>query len=177
MFDLTEEYRAIQAMARDFARSEVMPGSAARDKSHEFPSGLVARLAELGLLGVFVPGDYGGSGLDILAYVVALEEISYADAGVGVVMSVQNSLAGSPILAFGTHEQKLAYLPDLASGKKIGCYALTEPGAGSDAAALRCAAISGATSFARSCPFFTIDPRSAGIDSTNPCTLAYSATS
>ena len=124
-------------MARDFARSEIMPGAGERDKSHVFPKELFDQLAELGLMGVFVPEEYGGSGLDIFSYVLALEEICYADAGVGVTMSVQNSLAGWPILAFGTHEQKLKYLAPMASGDKIGCYALTEPEAGSDAGAQR----------------------------------------
>lgn len=124
-------------MARDFARNEVLPGAAERDVSHRFPAELVGQLAELGLLGVFIPEEYGGSGLDILSYVIALEEICYADAGVGVVMSVQNSLASWPILRFGTEEQKHRYLPRMASGELIGCYALTEPGAGSDAGAQR----------------------------------------
>lgn len=135
MFELSEDKQAIQEMARDFARSEVLPGSMERDKTHEFPADLVAQLAELGLMGVFVPEEYGGSGLDVLSYVIALEEICYADAGVGVIMSVQNSLAGWPILAFGTHEQKEKYLAPMARGEKIGCYALTEPEAGSDAGA------------------------------------------
>jgi alkylation response protein AidB-like acyl-CoA dehydrogenase len=137
VFCLSEDYLDIQAMARDFARNEVLPGAAARDKNHAFPTELVDQLAELGLLGVFIPEEYGGSGLDILSYVVALEEICYADAGVGVIMSVQNSLASWPILNFGTEEQKQRYLPTLVSGETIGCYALTEPGAGSDAGAQR----------------------------------------
>ena len=135
MFQLSEDKQAIQEMARDFARSEVLPGAMERDKTHAFPADLVAQLAELGLMGVFVPEEYGGSGLDVLSYVIALEEICYADAGVGVIMSVQNSLAGWPILAFGTHEQKEKYLAPMARGEKIGCYALTEPEAGSDAGA------------------------------------------
>jgi alkylation response protein AidB-like acyl-CoA dehydrogenase len=137
MFDLPEEYVAIRDMARDFARGEVLPGAMERDRTHQFPADLVKKLGELGLLGVFVPNEYGGSGLDILAYVLALEEICYADAGVGVVMSVQNSLAGWPILAFGTEAQKHKYLTPMATGEKIGCYALTEPQAGSDAGAQR----------------------------------------
>ena len=137
MFELSDDHRAVRDMARDFARNEILPGAVERDRSHAFPRELVGKLAELGMLGMFVPGDYGGSGLDILAYVLALEEVSYADAGVGVIMSVQNSLAGWPILAFGTHEQKLAFLEPLATGRKIGCYALTEPSVGSDAGSLR----------------------------------------
>jgi len=135
MFELSEDHRDIQAMARDFARNEVLPGAPARDKSHQFPAELVAQLGELGFLGMFVPEAYGGSGLDLLSYVIALEEICYADAGVGVIMSVQNSLASWPILAFGTESQKQTYLPSMASGETIGCYALTEPNAGSDAGA------------------------------------------
>ena len=135
MFELSEDYAAIRDMAREWARGEVMPGAMERDRTHEFPEELVAQMAELGLLGVFVPEEYGGSGLDVMAYVLALEEVSYADAGVGVIMSVQNSLVSYPILAFGNEQQKLTYLPQLASGEKIGCYALTEPGAGSDAGA------------------------------------------
>ena len=137
MFQLSEDHLAIRDMARDFARNEVLPGAQARDKAHTFPAELVAQLAELGLLGVFVPEEYGGSGLDIMSYVLALEEIAYADAGVGVIMSVQNSLAGWPILAFGTEAQKHKYLTPLATGEKIGCYALTEPEAGSDAGSQR----------------------------------------
>lgn len=137
MFQLSEEHLAIRDMARDFARNEVHPGAMERDHHHTFPTELVEKLGELGLLGVFVPEEYGGSGLDILGYVLALEEISYADASVGVVMSVQNSLAGWPILAFGTHEQKEKYLAPMARGETMGCYALTEPEAGSDAGAQR----------------------------------------
>lgn len=137
MFELSEDHLAIRDMARDFARAEVLPGATERDRTHAFPQELFDKLAELGLLGVFVPEEYGGSGLDMMAYVLALEEISYADAAVGVVMSVQNSLAGWPILAFGTHEQKLKYLAPMARGETIGCYALTEPEAGSDAGAQR----------------------------------------
>jgi alkylation response protein AidB-like acyl-CoA dehydrogenase len=137
VFELSEDHLAIRDMARDFARGEVMPGAPERDRTHEFPREMFNQMAELGLCGVFVPEEYGGAGLDILSYVVALEEISYADASVGVVMSVQNSLAGWPVLAFGTHEQKLKYLAPMATGEKIGCYALTEPGAGSDAGAQR----------------------------------------
>jgi alkylation response protein AidB-like acyl-CoA dehydrogenase len=134
MYALSDDHLAIRDMARDFARAEILPGAAERDRTHAYPEDLVAKLAELGLLGVFVPEEYGGSGLDILSYVVALEEVSYADAAVGTIMSVQNSLASWPILAFGSEAQKQKYLPRMASGEWMGCYALTEPGAGSDAA-------------------------------------------
>jgi len=137
MFELSEEHKQIRDMARDFARGEVMPGAAERDKTHEFPAELVDQLGELGFMGMFVDPDYGGSGMDVLAYVLALEEICYADAGVGVIMSVNNSLVCWPLMTFGNHEQKLKYLAPLASGEKLGCYALTEPNAGSDAGAQR----------------------------------------
>ncbi len=140
MFELSEDHLAIRDMARDFARSEILPGAAARDREHRFDRALFDQLAELGLMGVFVPEEYGGAGLDLLSYVVALEEVCYADAGVGVAMSVQNSLAGWPILAFGTHAQKLEFLAPLATGEKIGCYALTEPSVGSDPASMRATA-------------------------------------
>ncbi len=137
MFELPDDIKEIQGLARDFARNEILPGAAERDRTHSFPKEQVAKLAEMGFLGMFVPEQYGGAGLSTLAYVVALEEICYADASVGVTMSVNNSLVCWPILAFGTEAQKQKYLPDLASGKKLGCYALTEPDAGSDAGAQR----------------------------------------
>lgn len=141
MFELSEDHKQIQALARDFARSEILPGAGERDRTHDFPADLVAKLSELGFMGMFIPEEYGGAGLDVLAYVIALEEICYADAGVGVIMSVQNSLASWPILAFGNESQKQRYLPLLASGEKIGCYALTEPDAGSDAGAQKTRAV------------------------------------
>ncbi|MFN7144030.1 MAG: acyl-CoA dehydrogenase family protein [Myxococcota bacterium] len=137
MFELPDDIKEIQGLARDFARNEILPGAAERDRTHSFPKEQVAKLAEMGFLGMFVPEQYGGAGLSTLAYVVALEEICYADASVGVTMSVNNSLVCWPILAFGTEAQKQKYLPDLASGRKLGCYALTEPDAGSDAGAQR----------------------------------------
>ena len=133
MFQLTEEQAAIRDLARDFARNEILPGAAERDRSHAFPAEIVQQLGEMGFMAMFVPEEYGGTGLDVFSYVLALEEICYADAGVGVVMSVQNSLVEYPILAFGNEEQKQRYLPDLCAADKIGCYALTEPEAGSDA--------------------------------------------
>ena len=98
-----------------------MPGAAERDKTHEFPAELVQQLGELGFMGMFVDPEYGGAGMDILSYVLALEEICYADAGAGVIMSVNNSLVCWPLMTFGTHEQKMKYLSPLASGAKLGC--------------------------------------------------------
>lgn len=135
MFELPDDVKEIQALARDFARNEILPGAAARDHAHRFPAEQVASLAQMGFMGMFVPEQYGGAGLSTLAYVVALEEICYADASVGVTMSVNNSLVCWPILAWGNEAQKQRWLPDLASGRKLGCYALTEPNAGSDAGA------------------------------------------
>jgi alkylation response protein AidB-like acyl-CoA dehydrogenase len=137
MFDLPDDVKDIQGLARDFARNEILPGAAARDREHAFPAAQVRQLAEMGFLGMFVPETYGGAGLSTLAYAVALEEVCYADASVGVTMSVNNSLVCWPILAFGSEAQKQRYLPDLATGRKLGCYALTEPNAGSDAGAQR----------------------------------------
>ncbi len=137
MFELPEDVQQIQQLARDYARKEILPGSQARDHAHAFPAAIVAELAGMGFMGMMVPEAYGGAGLSTLAYVVALEEICYADASVGVTMSVNNSLVCWPILANGTEAQKQAFLPDLASGRKLGCYALTEPDAGSDAGAQR----------------------------------------
>ena len=135
MFQLSEQSLQIRDLARSFARDAVMPGAAERDLSKEYPAELVSQLGEMGFMGMFIPEEYGGTGLSILDYVVALEEISYADASLGVVMSVNNSLASSPIISFGTEAQKQKYLPKMATAEWLGCYALTEPSAGSDAAA------------------------------------------
>jgi alkylation response protein AidB-like acyl-CoA dehydrogenase len=137
MFELSEEHREIQSLARDYAMGEILPGAMARGRSHEFPAEIIQELGEMGFLGMFVDPEYGGAGMDILSYVVALEQICYADAGVGVIMSVNNSLVCWPIQHFGNEDQKQRFLPLLASGEKLGCYALTEPHAGSDAGAQR----------------------------------------
>jgi butyryl-CoA dehydrogenase len=113
----------------------VLPKAAEIDRNHRHPKELVARMAELGLMGVAVPEQYGGAGFDTLSYVLAMEEISRACASTGVIMSVNNSLVCDPILKFGTEEQKRDWLTPLATGKKLGCFALSEPEAGSDAAA------------------------------------------
>ncbi|RJP68215.1 MAG: acyl-CoA dehydrogenase [Candidatus Abyssobacteria bacterium SURF_17] len=132
-FELTEEQRMIQDMARNFAEKEVAPVAAELDDTHRFPTELAQKMGELGLMGVAVPDQYGGAGMDCVSYVVALEEISRACANTGVIMSVNNSLVCDPILSNGTEEQKKKFLTPLASGKKIGCFGLTEPNAGSDA--------------------------------------------
>ena len=133
--ELTEEQRLVQKTAADFAKNEVLPKAAEIDRNHRHPKELVARMAELGLLGVAVPEKWGGAGIDTVAYVLAMEQISRACASTGVIMSVNNSLVCDPLLKFGTDAQKEKFLTPLASGKLLGCFALSEPEAGSDAAA------------------------------------------
>jgi butyryl-CoA dehydrogenase len=133
--DLTEEQRLVQETAAQFAKNEVLPRAAEIDRDHRHPKELVKRMAELGLLGIAVPPEFGGSGIDTIAYVLALEEISRACASTGVIMSVNNSLVCDPILKFGTDAQKQKYLTPLASGEKLVCFALSEPEAGTDSAA------------------------------------------
>jgi alkylation response protein AidB-like acyl-CoA dehydrogenase len=136
-FELSEDQREIQALTRDFARAEIEPHAAEWDREHRFPRELYAKLAELGLMGVCVPEEYGGAGADFLSYVLVLEELSRADAGVGVTVAVHTSAATLPLVVFGTDEQKARFVPPLARGEHLGAFALTEPEAGSDAGALR----------------------------------------
>ena len=133
--ELSDEQQLVQKTAQDFAKNEVLPRAAAIDKEHRHPKELVARMAELGFLSIAVPEAYGGAGMDTVSYALALEEVSRACASTGVIMSVNNSLVCDPILKFGTEEQKQQWLVPLATGKKLGCFALSEPEAGSDAAA------------------------------------------
>jgi alkylation response protein AidB-like acyl-CoA dehydrogenase len=135
-FELTPEQREIQALARDFARAEIEPNAAAWDREHAFPRELLSRLGEIGLMGVCVPEEYAGAGADFVSYILVLEELSRADAGVGVTVAVHTSACTLPILRFGTDDQRARFVPPLARGEGIGCFALTEPGAGSDAGAL-----------------------------------------
>ena len=135
-FELTPEQREIQALARDFAAAEIEPNAAEWDRAHAFPPSLLTKLGELGLMGVCVPEEYGGAGADFLSYILVLEELSRADAGVGVTVAVHTSACSLPILQFGTEEQRARFVPPLARGEGVGCFALTEPGSGSDAGAL-----------------------------------------
>jgi alkylation response protein AidB-like acyl-CoA dehydrogenase len=139
-FQLTEDQREIQALARDFGRAEIEPNAADWDRAHGFPRELIAKLAELGFMGVCIPEGYGGAGADFLSYILVLEELSRADAGVGVTVAVHTSAVTLPILNFGTDEQRSRFVPPLARGEAVGAFALTEPGAGSDAGSLRTAA-------------------------------------
>jgi alkylation response protein AidB-like acyl-CoA dehydrogenase len=136
-FDLTQDQREIQALTREFALAEIDPHAAQWDRDHHFPRELFGKLAELGLMGVCVPEEYGGAGADFPSYILVLEELSRADAGVGVTVAVHTSAATLPILTFGTDEQKARFVPPLARGEHLGAFALTEPEAGSDAGALR----------------------------------------
>src|ERR1700682_5138512 len=139
-FDLSPEQKEIQGLTRDFARQEIEPHAAEWDREHRFPREVFTKLAELGLMGVCVPEEYGGAGADFLSYILVLEELSRADAGVGVTVAVHTSAAALPILTFGTEEQKARFVPPLARGEVIGAFALTEAEAGSDAGALRTSA-------------------------------------
>jgi alkylation response protein AidB-like acyl-CoA dehydrogenase len=139
-FELTPEQREIQGLAREFARAEIEPHAAEWDREHRFPQELYPKLAELGFLGVCVPEEYGGAGADYISYILVLEELSRADAGVGVTVAVHTSAVTLPILAFGTDEQRARFVPPLARGEQLGAFALTEAEAGSDAASLRTAA-------------------------------------
>ncbi|AUD02262.1 acyl-CoA dehydrogenase [Spirosoma pollinicola] len=132
-FNLSEEHLAVQEAARDFAQNELFPGIVERDNEARFPAEQVKRMGELGFLGMMVSPDYGGGGMDTVAYVLAMEEISKIDASASVVMSVNNSLVCYGLEAFGTEEQKQKYLTRLASGETIGAFCLSEPEAGSDA--------------------------------------------
>src|SRR5215472_12376282 len=136
-FELTPEQREIQALAREFVQQEVEPHAAEWDREHRFPRELFAKLADLGLMGVCVPEEYGGAGADFLAHVVVLEELSRGDAGVGVTVAVHTSAVTLPLLAFGTDEQRSRFVPPLARGEHLGAFCLTEPEAGSDAGSLR----------------------------------------
>jgi alkylation response protein AidB-like acyl-CoA dehydrogenase len=135
-FSLTADQREIQALAHDVAQAEIEPNAAAWDREHRFPTDLYAKLAGLGLMGVCVPAELGGAGADFLSYILVLEELSRADAGVGVTVAVHTSACTLPLVAFGTQEQRERFVPPLASGETIGAFALTEPGAGSDAGSL-----------------------------------------
>jgi len=132
-FELSEEQKMIQQTARDFAAREVAPKAAELDKTGRWPTEIIAKMAELGFLGMAIPQEYGGAGLDTVCYALAMEEISAACASCGVIMSVNNSLFCDPVYKFGTEEQKKKILTAVASGKKLGCFGLTEPMSGSDA--------------------------------------------
>ncbi len=140
-FNLSEEHLAVQAAARDFAQTELLPGVIERDNAQYFDPALLRKMSELGLLGIMVAPEYGGGGMDTLAYVIAVEEISKVDASAGVIVSVNNSLVCWGLEEYGTEEQKQQYLTRLASGEVIGAFCLSEPEAGSDATSQHTTAI------------------------------------
>jgi len=139
--ELNEQQKMIQKMVREFAEKEVAPIAAELDEKEEYPIKTLEKMSKLGLLGVIIPQEYGGAGLDTISYEVVVEEISRKCASTGVVTSVHNSLAAWPIMKYGTEEQKKKYLPILAKGEKIGAFAATEPNAGSDLGAMATTAV------------------------------------
>jgi butyryl-CoA dehydrogenase len=140
-FGLSKEQEMIRDTVRDFAQSVLKPRAAEHDRTREFPLDNYRRCAEMNLTGMMIPENYGGAGFDTVSYVIAIEEVSRACASTGVILSVNNSLVCGPLLVFGTEDQKQRYLLPHARGERIGAYCLTEPGAGSDAAALRATAV------------------------------------
>jgi short/branched chain acyl-CoA dehydrogenase len=136
-FDLTQEQQLVRDTVREFAESRIAPVAAELDREHRFPYELVAELAELGLMGMTVPEEYGGAGADTLSYAVAVEELTRIDSSVAITVAAHHSLGTLPIFYFGSEQLKREWLPQLASGQKLAAFGLTEPGAGSDAGATR----------------------------------------
>jgi len=146
-FALSEDQARIRDAVREFAEAEITPTVAEREKDERFPREILARLSELGVLGMMIPEEYGGAGADALSYVLAVEELARADASIAVIVSVNNSVACYPIWKFGSEEQKKTILRELASGKALGAYALTEPQSGSDAANQKTRAVRDGSSY------------------------------
>lgn len=134
-FELTDEQQLIRDAVREFAEAEIVPIAAEIDRDHRFPAELLPKLAEMNLMGMTFPEKEGGAGADYVSYVIAVEEVSRACASTGIIMSSHNSLATWPVYKFGTRAQKDRYMHDMASGRRLGAFALTEPAAGTDAAA------------------------------------------
>lgn len=137
----TDEQEMMRKVIRDFAEKEIEPEIERMEKEDRFPTEIVKRMGELGFMGIPIPTEYGGSGMDFVSYILAIEELSKVSATVGVILSVHTSVGTNPILYFGTEEQKQRYIPKLATGEFVGGFALTEPGAGSDAAQLKTRAV------------------------------------
>jgi len=135
-FELSQDHKLLQSSVRTFVEKEIKPLAIQIDEMHEIPPELVRKISEMGMLGAYLPEAYGGAGMDIMSYVIVVEEVSKACGSTGVLISAHTSLACDPILHFGSEEQKKKYLPPLACGKRIGCLLLTEPGAGSDVAGI-----------------------------------------
>ncbi|MCZ2127233.1 MAG: acyl-CoA dehydrogenase [Anaerolineales bacterium] len=158
IYPLSREHKMLRDAARDFAEKEIAPIAAQFDESGEFPYKTIKKMGELGFMGIEVPEEYGGAGMDALAYVLALEEICKVDASHGVVMSVNNSLYCHGILKFGSEEQKRKFITPIASGQAIGAYSLTEPQSGSDAGTMRGRAV-------RDGDFYVLDGRKSWVTS------------
>src|SRR3954447_12503368 len=141
LFDLSDDHRLIQETVRDFARNEVRPVAEELDKEKRFPYEIVEKLGDLGLMGIPYPEEYGGGGADTLAYALAVEELARVDSSVGITVAAHTSLGTWPLYAFGSDAQKEEWMPQLASGKKLGAFGLTEPEAGSDAGNARTTAV------------------------------------
>jgi short/branched chain acyl-CoA dehydrogenase len=136
-FDLTPEQELVRDTVRAFARERIAPVAEELDREHRFPYELVRELAELGLMGIPIPEEYGGGGGDTVSYAIAIEELSRVDSSVAITVAAHTSLGTMPIYLFGSEEQRREWLPDLASGRRLAAFGLTEPGAGSDAGATR----------------------------------------
>ncbi|HYY77544.1 MAG TPA: acyl-CoA dehydrogenase family protein [Gaiellaceae bacterium] len=139
-FDLPDEHELLRRTVREFAEQRIAPVAEELDREHRFPYDIVTEMAELGLMGIPLPEEYGGSGGDTLGYAIAVEELTRIDSSVAITLAAHTSLGTMPIFLFGTEEQKRQWLPDLASGRRLGAFGLTEAGAGSDAAATRTSA-------------------------------------
>jgi len=137
----TEEQEMMRKMVRDFAQTEIAPFVERMEEHDEFPREILNKMAELGLMGITIPEEYGGAGMDYISYIIAINELSRVSATIGVILSVHTSVGTNPILYFGTDEQKQKYVPKLAAGEYLGAFALTEPNAGSDAASLKTRAV------------------------------------
>jgi alkylation response protein AidB-like acyl-CoA dehydrogenase len=136
-FDLSQEQELVRRTVREFAESRIAPVAEELDREHRFPYDLVSELAELGLMGMTIPEEYGGGGADTVSYAIAVEELTRVDSSVAITVAAHHSLGTLPIYYFGNEEQKREWLPQLASGEKLAAFGLTEPGAGSDAGATR----------------------------------------
>ncbi|WBL14978.1 acyl-CoA dehydrogenase [Sutcliffiella sp. NC1] len=137
----TEEQEMMRKMVRDFAEAEIAPFVEKMEEDGEFPRGILKKMAELGLMGITIPEEYGGAGMDFTSYIIAINELSKVSATVGVILSVHTSVGTNPILYFGTEEQKKKYVTKLASGEYLGAFCLTEPSSGSDAGSLKTRAV------------------------------------
>src|SRR5213596_4266037 len=136
-FDLSPEHELVRRTVREFAESKVAPAAEELDREHRFPYELVSELADLGLMGMPIPEEYGGAGADTLSYAIAVEELTRIDSSVAITVAAHHSLGTLPVFYFGSEEQRHGWLPDLASGRRLAAFGLTEPGAGSDAGATR----------------------------------------